>query len=140
MERTLPFESRVSLKIFIIAFFPFRVLSESRCKITPFSAMTTAKVYIVSAKRTPTGSFGKGLASLSATDLGSIAIKSALQDVVSPSQVDEVFFGNVLSAGLGQNPARQAALKAGLPNSVPCTTINKVSKKEFTRKRFALLV
>lgn len=88
--------------------------------------MTTGQVYIVSAKRTPSGAFGKGLASFSATDLGSIAIKSALEGIIDPKEVDEVFFGNVLSAGLGQNPARQAALKAGLPNSVPCTTINKV--------------
>jgi acetyl-CoA C-acetyltransferase len=84
------------------------------------------QVFIVSAKRTPSGAFGKGLLSFSATDLGGIAIKSALEGIIDPKEVDEVFFGNVLSAGLGQNPARQAALKAGLSNSVPCTTINKV--------------
>lgn len=85
------------------------------------------KVYIVSAVRTPMGSFGGALSGVSATELGSVAIRAALERAgVSANQVDEVFMGNVLSAGLGQAPARQAALKAGLPNTVPCTTVNKV--------------
>ncbi|TPX56044.1 hypothetical protein PhCBS80983_g04847 [Powellomyces hirtus] len=85
------------------------------------------EVYIAAAVRTPMGSFGGSLASLSAIQLGSIAIKGALEKANIPAaKVDEVFFGNVLSAGLGQNPARQAALGAGLPNTVPCTTVNKV--------------
>lgn len=85
------------------------------------------EVYIVSAVRTPIGSFGGVLSSLSATDLGAIAIKGALEKAgVSADAVDEVFMGNVVSANLGQSPARQAALKAGLPNTVACTTINKV--------------
>jgi acetyl-CoA C-acetyltransferase len=85
------------------------------------------EVFIVTAVRTPIGSFGGSLASLSATKLGSIAIKGALEKSgVAPSMIDEVLFGNVLSANLGQAPARQAALGAGLGHNVPCTTINKV--------------
>lgn len=85
------------------------------------------KVYVVSAVRTPMGSFGGVLSTVSATDLGAVAIRSALErSGISGDKVDEVFMGNVLSAGLGQAPARQAALKAGLPNTVPCTTVNKV--------------
>eukprot|EP00158_Paraphelidium_tribonemae_P005971 Partr_v1_DN27609_c3_g1_i6_m65403 putative Acetyl-CoA acetyltransferase len=84
-------------------------------------------VYIVGMARTPVGGFNGALASLSAPQLGSIAIKAAVErSGISSSQVDEVFFGNVLSANVGQNPARQAAIFAGLPNSVPCTTFNKV--------------
>lgn len=82
---------------------------------------------ILSAARTPVGSFNGSLAALSAPQLGSIAIKAALERAgVAPEQVSEVVFGNVLTAGLGQAPARQAALGAGIPNSVPCTTIGKV--------------
>ena len=85
------------------------------------------EVFIVSAMRTPMGSFGGSLSSLSAVQLGTEAIRGALERAqVSVEQVDEVFFGNVVSANLGQAPARQAALGAGIPNSVPCTTINKV--------------
>lgn len=85
------------------------------------------KVYIVSAKRTAMGSFGGILSSLSATALGAEAIKGALSDAgVEADKVDEVFFGNVCQANLGQAPARQAALGAGIPNTVPCTTVNKV--------------
>ncbi|KAH0544200.1 erg10, acetyl-CoA C-acetyltransferase [Glutinoglossum americanum] len=85
-------------------------------------------VYIVSAVRTPTGSFQGSLSSLSATQLGSIAIKGALERVpgLKPEAVEEVFFGNVLSANLGQNPARQCAIGAGLAESTVCTTVNKV--------------
>jgi len=82
---------------------------------------------IVGASRTPIGAFLGSLAPLSAPKLGSIAIKCALERAgIDPGQVDEVFMGNVVQAGVGQAPARQAALGAGIPNSVPCTTINKV--------------
>jgi len=85
------------------------------------------KVYIVSAVRTPLGSFGGVLSSLSATQLGADAIKGGLEKAgVNPEQVEEVFMGNVCQANLGQAPARQAALAAGIPNTVPCTTVNKV--------------
>ncbi|CAN4089963.1 unnamed protein product [Withania somnifera] len=84
-------------------------------------------VCIVGVARTPMGGFLGSLSSLSATELGSVTIRAALKRAnVDPSLVQEVFFGNVLSANLGQAPARQAALGAGLPNSVICTTINKV--------------
>lgn len=85
------------------------------------------EVYIVSAVRTPMGSFNGALASLSATQLGAAAIKGALDKIkLDPNEVQEVYMGNVLQAGLGQAPARQAAKFAGLPNSVICTTVNKV--------------
>ncbi|MDG1427423.1 MAG: acetyl-CoA C-acyltransferase [Crocinitomicaceae bacterium] len=85
------------------------------------------EVYIVSAVRTPMGSFGGGLASVPATKLGATAIKGALDKAgVSADEVQEVFMGNVLQAGLGQAPARQAAIFAGINENVPCTTINKV--------------
>ncbi|KAH8813188.1 Thiolase, N-terminal domain-containing protein [Xylogone sp. PMI_703] len=85
-------------------------------------------VYIVSAVRTPVGSFLGSLSSVSATQLGGIAIKGALEKVpqIKPEDVEEVYFGNVLSANLGQNPARQCAKAGGLPDSVICTSINKV--------------
>ncbi|MBP2638038.1 MAG: thlA 4 [Firmicutes bacterium] len=84
-------------------------------------------VVIVSAVRTPIGSFNGSLAALSAVELGAIVIRDALTRAkVDPSAVDEVIMGNVLQAGLGQNPARQAALKGGLPEEVPAFTINKV--------------
>ena len=82
---------------------------------------------ILSAARTPVGSFGGSLSTLTAPELGTIAIKAAIERAgVSVDQVSEVVFGNVLTAGLGQAPARQAALGAGLPQSVPCTTVGKV--------------
>lgn len=84
-------------------------------------------VVIVSAKRTPMGSFGGSLAGLSAPELGSIAIKAVIEDAgIKPELVQEVVMGNVLSAGIGQAPARQAALKAGLDKKTPATTVNKV--------------
>ena len=84
-------------------------------------------VCVLSYARTPIGSFGGKLKSFSATQLGSIAIAGALARAhLDPSLVDEVFVGNILSAGLGQAPARQAALGANIPTKVPCTTINKV--------------
>lgn len=85
------------------------------------------KVVIVSAVRTPIGSFMGSLSSITATKLGAIAIKGALDKIkLDPNLVDEVLMGNVVQAGVGQAPARQAALYAGLPNTVACTTINKV--------------
>ena len=85
------------------------------------------EVYIVSAVRTPMGSFGGSLKGFSATELGSFAIKGAIEKAgIKPEDVQEVLMGNVLQAGLGQAPARQAAKFAGLPDSVICTTINKV--------------
>jgi acetyl-CoA C-acetyltransferase len=85
------------------------------------------EVFIVAAARTPMGSFMGGLSSVPATQLGGIAIKGALEKgKVKADLIDEVFMGNVLQAGVGQAPARQAALAAGLNQSVPCTTVNKV--------------
>ena len=85
------------------------------------------EVVIVSVARTPIGSFMGSLSSVPATKLGAIAIKGALTKInLSPEMVDEVYMGNVVSAGLGQAPARQAAIYAGLPDTVPCTTVNKV--------------
>ncbi|HKR07503.1 MAG TPA: acetyl-CoA C-acyltransferase [Bacteroidia bacterium] len=85
------------------------------------------EVYIVSAVRTPMGSFGGKLAGVSATKLGASAIKGALEKIkLDPKEVTEVLMGNVLQANLGQAPARQAAIFAGLPNTVHCTTVNKV--------------
>jgi len=85
------------------------------------------EVYIVSAIRTPLGSFGGVFANIPATKLGATAIKGALEKAnVAAANVEEVFMGNVCSANLGQAPARQAALYAGIPNTVPCTTVNKV--------------
>lgn len=89
--------------------------------------MVNKEVVIVAAKRTPIGSFGGSLSSVSATKLGAAAIKGAIESSgVDVKQIDEVFMGNVMSANVGQAPARQAAIFAGIPNAVPCTTINKV--------------
>ena len=89
--------------------------------------MMQKEVYIVSAVRTPLGSFGGVFANVSATDLGATAIKGALEKAkINPNNINEVFMGNVCSANLGQAPARQAALAAGIPDTVPCSTINKV--------------
>jgi acetyl-CoA C-acetyltransferase len=89
--------------------------------------MNKKEVYIVSAARTPIGSFLGVFSNVSATDLGATAIKGAIDKAgINPADVQEVFMGNVLQAGVGQAPARQAALKAGLSNTVPSTTINKV--------------
>lgn len=85
------------------------------------------EVYIVSAVRTPIGSFGGSLSSVPAPKLGAAAIKGALGKVnLDPKHVDEVYMGNVLQANLGQAPARQAAIFAGINENVPCTTVNKV--------------
>lgn len=85
------------------------------------------KVYIVAAVRTPMGSFGGTLSSVAATHLGAAAIQGAIQKSgIDATLIDEVFMGNVLQANLGQAPARQAAMFAGLSDKVPCTTVNKV--------------
>ncbi len=85
------------------------------------------EVVIVSAVRTPIGRFMGALSHIAAPDLGAIAIKGALERIqLDPSEVGEVIMGHVLQAGTGQAPARQAAIKAGIPNTVPCTTVNKV--------------
>ncbi|KAG0536945.1 hypothetical protein BDA96_03G105700 [Sorghum bicolor] len=95
-------------------------------------------VCIVGVARTPIGALLGSLSSLPATKLGSIAIQGALKKAkVDPALVQEVFMGNVLSANLGQAPARQAALGAGLPNSVPCTTVNKVCSSGMKAVMFA---
>ncbi len=96
------------------------------------------EVFIVAAVRTPLGSFGGKLSGLSATELGSIAIKGALNKAgVDPKEVQEVLMGNVLSANLGQAPARQAAIGAGIGYNVPCTTINKVCSSGMKAVMFA---
>jgi acetyl-CoA C-acetyltransferase len=85
------------------------------------------KVVIVAAVRTPIGSFMGSLSSLSASKLGSVAIKGALDKIsLDPALVEEVIMGNAVQAGVGQAPARQAAIGAGIPDTVPCTTLNKV--------------
>jgi acetyl-CoA C-acetyltransferase len=85
------------------------------------------EVVIVSVARTPIGSFMGSLSSIPAPKLGAVAIKGALNKInLDPAMVQEVYMGNVVSAGLGQAPARQAAIYAGIPDSVPCTTVNKV--------------
>lgn len=85
------------------------------------------KVVIAAAKRTPIGKFMGGLATVPAPRLGAVAIQGALAAAnLTPDRVEEVFMGNVLQAGVGQAPARQAAIYAGIPDTVPCTTVNKV--------------
>jgi acetyl-CoA C-acetyltransferase len=87
----------------------------------------TQTAVIVAAARTPVGSFGGGLATLPATALGSIVVKALLErSGLEPEQIDEVILGQVLTAGVGQNPARQTAIHAGLPHAVPAMTINQV--------------
>src|SRR5574342_23642 len=89
--------------------------------------MPGREVVIIGAARTPIGSFLGTLSAVPAPRLGAVAVKAALQRAgVDPAQVDEVVMGNVLQAGVGQAPARQAALYAGLPESTPCWTMNKV--------------
>lgn len=96
------------------------------------------EVYIVSAVRTPIGSFGGALAEVTAIELGSTAIKGALEKCgLDPKEVDEVFMGNVISANLGQAPARQASIGAGIGYEVPCTTVNKVCASGMKAVMFA---
>jgi acetyl-CoA C-acetyltransferase len=106
---------------------PFSNAKEQRSILFNHKPTSMKKVYIVSAVRTPMGSFGGALSRFSATDLGGFAIKGALEKAGVPAnEVGEVFMGNVCSANLGQAPARQAAIKAGIGVNVPCTTVNKV--------------
>ena len=86
-----------------------------------------SKIYIVAANRTAIGGFGGSLAKFTAPQLGSLAIRGALNKLTMEVEViDECIFGNVMSANVGQNPARQALLFSQLPNTIPCTTVNKV--------------
>jgi len=92
-----------------------------------FSSKQCRDVVIVAAKRTPVGSFMGKLSKLSAPKLGSIAIKGAMDSIdLNPTHIEESYMGNVISAGVGQAPARQATLGAGIGKEVPCTTVNKV--------------
>lgn len=85
------------------------------------------EVFIIAAKRTPIGGFLGNFAEVSATDLGVAAIKGAIENVnIDPKDIDSVYMGNVLSANLGQSPARQASKFAGIPDKIDCTTVNKV--------------
>lgn len=85
------------------------------------------KTYIVAARRTPIGKFGKSLAAISAVELGAVAIEAVVKDSgVTKEAIDQVLMGNVIQAGAGQNPARQAAIKAGLDYATPAITINDV--------------
>ena len=108
------------------------VLARARVTVArpPGSAQSwgmSESVYVVGAARTPIGAFLGSLSTLSAPRLGAVAIRAALERArVAPELVGEVFMGNVLSAGIGQAPARQAAIFGGIPNTVPCTTVNKV--------------
>jgi acetyl-CoA C-acetyltransferase len=96
------------------------------------------KVVIVAAVRTPMGSFLGSLSSVAATKLGATAIKGALDKInLSPTLVDEVFMGHVVQANAGQAPAKQAAIYAGIPNTVPCTTVNKVCASGMKALMFA---
>src|SRR5262249_23101645 len=86
-----------------------------------------ADAFLLSAARTPIGKFLGGLGDLSAPQLGAVALAEALKRAkAAPPSVDEVIMGHVIQAGVGQNPARQAALKAGLPDSIAAVTVNKV--------------
>jgi acetyl-CoA C-acetyltransferase len=98
-----------------------------KCLNSSLKKIKMKKVYIVAAVRTPMGSFGGALSSVAATHLGAAAIQGAIQKSgIDATLIDEVFMGNVLQANLGQAPARQAAMFAGLSDKVPCTTVNKV--------------
>src|SRR5882672_9547629 len=93
----------------------------------PSSGGAMSKAVIASACRTPIGKFLGSLKGLQATDLGALVVRESVTRAgIHPEDVEEVIMGNVLSAGLGQNPARQAAMKAGLPVTVPALTVNKV--------------
>jgi len=98
----------------------------------------STKVVIVAAVRTPMGSFLGSLSDIPATKLGATAIKGALDKIdLDPTLVDEVFMGHVVQANAGQAPAKQAALFAGIPNTVPCTTVNKVCASGMKALMFA---
>jgi len=103
------------------------VISKQQNKQQNKHIIMSKKVVIVSAVRTPIGSFMGSLSTVTATQLGAVAIKGALNKInLDPNLVDEVLMGNVVQAGVGQAPATQAAIFAGLPNTVPTTTVNKV--------------
>src|SRR5690349_13343871 len=92
-----------------------------------FGSLLMSEAVILSACRTPIGKFQGALSSISATDLGAHVVRAAIERAhVTPEQIDEVILGNVLAAGVGQAPARQAALRAGLPPTIAALTINKV--------------
>jgi acetyl-CoA C-acetyltransferase len=98
-------------------------LNKSKKKIN----INNNDIVIVSAVRTPVGSYGGSLSSFTASELGAIVIRFALEKIsLSVDFVDEVYMGNVLQAGVGQNPARQALISSGLPSTCPATTVNKV--------------
>lgn len=104
-----------------------KIVIFARLNLTQIYIQDMKEVVIASVARTPIGSFLGTLSSVPAPKLGAVAIKGALAKInLAPEQVDEVFMGNVVSAGLGQAPARQAAIFAGIPETVPCTTVNKV--------------
>lgn len=117
----------LQLKLLLLYFYTCLVVNMATNGV-PHRKPALPSVYIVAAARTPVGSFLGSLSTLTAPQLGAHAIKSALQRVpeVKPENVEEVFFGNVLSANVGQNPARQCAIGGGLSPSTVCTTINKV--------------
>ncbi|XP_072965015.1 acetyl-CoA acetyltransferase 2-like isoform X1 [Typha angustifolia] len=130
LSRCVPNEARKSAKVIsdILLMAPTGVYEDLKPR----------DVCIVGVARTPVGGLLGSLSSLSATKLGSIAIESALRRAdVNPALVQEVFMGNVLSANLGQAPARQAALGAGIPNTVVCTTVNKVCSSGMKAVMFA---
>lgn len=105
-----------------------------------FSSKSGRDAVIVSTARTPVGSFRGALSSMTAPELGAVAIKEALARAgiaAESGEVGEVFMGNVVAAGIGQAPAKQATLGAGLPNTTPCTTINKVHHRTVVRARIA---
>lgn len=105
----------------------FRGLQIQSRRLFSNSSIPDNAVVAVSFSRTPIGNFSGALSSLSATRLGSVSIEAAIAKCgIDKNLIEEAFIGNVVSAGLGQAPARQAVLGAGLPNTIPCTTINKV--------------
>jgi len=105
----------------------FRTRKLNRILFQRLYSSSINEVVIASAVRTPIGSFRSNLTTLPAPKLGSIAIQAAVSKAgLKPEQIEEIYMGNVLSAGMGQAPARQATLGAGIPQSTPCTTINKV--------------
>ncbi|XP_076373938.1 acetyl-CoA acetyltransferase A, mitochondrial-like isoform X2 [Tachypleus tridentatus] len=116
--------------IFLLKVLPFPIVSKSTNKILTrmfASGGGLKEVFVVSAARTPMGAFRGSLGSLTAPRLGAIAIQAALERAGIPKDaIQETYMGNVYQAGVGQNPARQAALGAGLSTSTPCTTVNKV--------------
>lgn len=107
-------------------------------RLTRGFAFLPQEIVVVAAKRTPIGSFMGSLSTISAPKLGAHAIKAALNQAgLKPNQVSELIFGNVLGAGVGQSPARQAAIFAGLPNEVICTGVNKVCSSGMKAITFA---